>query len=77
MADPHKPESSRSRWLWPLVIVGLGVLLVIVFFNPSGDRDGDVDTPIEMDSPIGEDTGDATDDATPAAAPEPFAPGGR
>ncbi|QIQ86343.1 hypothetical protein [Erythrobacter sp.] len=75
MATPHeKPETSRSKWLWPLVIVGLGVLLLIVFFNPSGDRDGDVDTPIEVEDVTPDDTTDTA--ATPAPAPEPFAPGG-
>ncbi|MEE4207130.1 MAG: hypothetical protein V2I39_12625 [Erythrobacter sp.] len=74
MVDPRKPESSRSKWLWPLIIAGLGVLLVIVFFNPSGDRDGDVDTPIELEEMTGENQGEA--DGTEAPAPEPFAPGG-
>ena len=74
MVDPKKPESSHSKWLWPLVIAGLGILAVIVFFNPSGDRDGDVDTPVEIERMTGDD--EATDDATPAPAPEPFAPGG-
>ncbi|KPP90123.1 hypothetical protein [Erythrobacter sp. HL-111] len=72
MVDPNKPESSRSKWLWPLVIAGIGVLAVIVFFNPSGDRDGDVDTPIDMEETTGEN--DGTDPTAPA--PEPFAPGG-
>jgi hypothetical protein len=74
MVDPKEPESSRSKWLWPLVIAGLGILAVIVFFNPSGDRDGDVDTPVEIEQMTGDD--ETTDDATSAPAPEPFAPGG-
>jgi len=74
MVDPQKPESSRSKWLWPLIIAGLGILAVIVFFNPSGDRDGDVDTPIEIEQMTGETDGE--DNATSAPAPEPFAPGG-
>ncbi|MGY6552171.1 MAG: hypothetical protein ACXIT4_09805 [Erythrobacter sp.] len=55
MTDPQKPTKSPAKWLWPAVIVGLTVLVVAVFLNPSGERDGTVRDPIFI-----EDTGEGT-----------------
>ena len=77
-------QTGVGRWLWPIVIVVLAILLLIVLFSPSGDtEDPQVEDPIvtpEFQDPAeapaqtdmqGQDTGAQT-----APAPEPFAPGG-
>jgi hypothetical protein len=46
MAD-QVPSRTAGKWLWPLVIALLAVLLLIWLLNPSGDRDeGQVEDPI-------------------------------
>lgn len=79
MASPPPPRSSGPKWIWVALIVVLAFIAVVVFLNPSGDRDGSVEDPIVMQDP-GEGTGvgqaDEADEASTAPAPEPFAPGG-
>jgi hypothetical protein len=79
MASPPPPRSSGPKWIWVALIVVLAFLLITVFFNPSGDRDGTVQDPIVMDDPgqgTGVGQGNDADEANQAPAPEPFAPGG-
>lgn len=78
MAQPPKPQNSRSKWIWVAFIVVLSVLVIAVAFNPSGDRDGAVEDPIVMDDPgVGTGVGQTPDpDVNTGQAPEPFAPGG-
>ena len=45
MADPV-PSRTTGKWLWPLLIALLAILLLIWLFSPSGDREGEVDDPI-------------------------------
>ena len=45
MAEPTAP-SSRTKWLWIILIALLAILLLAWLFNPSGDRDGSVEDPI-------------------------------
>ena len=45
MADPS-PSRTTGKWLWPLLIALLAILLLIWLFSPSGDREGEVDDPI-------------------------------
>lgn len=79
MATPPPQPRTVPKWLWTLLIVGFAFLLVMVLFNPSGERDGTVEDPIVMNDP-GEGVGvgqmDEGDEASTAPAPEPFAPGG-
>lgn len=65
MADPVDPR-SKYRWLWPVVLVLLAVLLILVLFNPSGNREGEVNDPIV--------TGEVADPAAEAGA-GPVGPG--
>lgn len=45
MADPT--PSGPRKWLWPLLIALLAVLLLVWLFNPSGNEDtGAVEDPI-------------------------------
>lgn len=74
MARPDKPQASRPNWVWLVMIVLLGVLLVVVLVSPSGDRDGDVDDPVAIEE-MGEEQTPPPGEGT-APAPEPFAPGG-
>lgn len=72
------PNSPRSKWLWPTLIALLGMLAIIVLFNPSGDGDGTVEDPIVIED-MGSGTGvgqSPAQGADTAPAPEPFAPGG-
>jgi len=39
--DQPIQKSGTSKWLWVGVIVVLAILAIIVFANPSGDRDVD------------------------------------
>jgi hypothetical protein len=78
MVNPANSHASRSKWLWPTLILLLGVLAIIVLFDPSGDGDGTVEDPIVIED-MGTGTGVGQspaqgEDAAPA--PEPFAPGG-
>lgn len=45
MADPV-PSRTTGKWLWPLLIALLAILLLIWLFSPSGDREGEVGDPI-------------------------------
>jgi hypothetical protein len=74
---PPQPRTGGPKWLWVALIVVLAFALVVVLFNPSGDRDGTVEDPIVMPDTgegvgVGQDP--APNDTTPP--PEPFAPGG-
>lgn len=77
MADPRPPhEAPKTKWIWVLLIVVLGFLVVAVLFNPSGERDGTVQDPIVIED-MGEGLGegdalppDARQDTAPA--PNPF-----
>ena len=53
MADP---TSRPAKWLWPLIIALLAVLLLIWLFNPAGEGDAEVEDPIV--------TGDVSEPAT-------------
>lgn len=75
MAQPPKPQSSRTKWIWVALIVVLSVLILIVLLNPTGDRDGTVDDPIVIEN-TGEGRGVGQTPVAPGPAPEPFAPGG-
>jgi hypothetical protein len=79
MAQSPQPQPPRTKWLWVAVIVVLAVLLTIMLFNPSGDRDGAVEDPIAMPD-TGEGVGlgqnDDPEESSDIPAPEPFAPGG-
>lgn len=43
MADPTR---STGKWLWPLLIALLAILLLVWLLNPSGDTEGQVEDPI-------------------------------
>lgn len=44
------PYQSKSRWLWPMVIALLAVLVLVFMLSPSGDRDDPgVEDPIVID----------------------------
>lgn len=76
---PPHPRTGGPKWFWVAAIVVLAFALVVVLFNPSGDRDGTVQDPIVMTDPgVGTGVGQANEpeDAAPGPAPEPFAPGG-
>jgi len=79
MADPRNPKPS-AKWLWAGLVVVLAFLAVVIFLNPSGDRDASVEDPIAMPD-TGEGPvlapGEETPPADEAPAPEPFAPGGK
>lgn len=46
MADPA-PTRTTGKWLWPLLIALLAILLLIWLFSPSGDTDeAQVEDPI-------------------------------
>ena len=78
MANPANPHSPRSKWLWPTLILVLGVLAIIVLADPSGEGDGKVEDPIVIED-MGTGTGVGQSPAqgeNAAPAPEPFAPGG-
>lgn len=62
MADPV--SNGPRKWLWPLLIALLAVLLLIWFLNPSGNED---DTAVE--DPIV--TGDLSEPAANTPAPTP------
>ena len=79
MATPPPPRTSGPKWIWVALIVVLAVVLVIVLFNPSGDRDGTVQDPIVMPETgegVGVGQNNDPEESSPAPAPEPFAPGG-
>lgn len=59
MADPA-PTCSSGKWLWPVVIALLALLLLFWLLNPSGDRTGEVEDPIV--------TGDVADPGANAGA---------
>lgn len=75
MATPPQPKTGGPKYLWAALIAVLGFVLVVVLFNPSGDRDGTVQDPIVMNDP-GEGTvvGQANnpDAASDTPAPNPF-----
>lgn len=77
--SPTPAPPSRPKWIWVALIVVFAFLLITILFNPSGDRDGQVEDPIVMTDP-GEGTGvgqqNEADEASTGPAPEPFAPGG-
>lgn len=76
---PPQPRTGGPKWFWVAAIVVLAFALVVVLFNPSGDRDGTVQDPIVMNDPgEGTEVGQANDpeEADSGPAPEPFAPGG-
>jgi hypothetical protein len=91
MADPV-PSRTSGKWLWPLVIALLAIILVIWMLNPSGDTDeGQVEDPIvtpELAEPAAPDVneldleadaaseGAAAEDAVPATETTP-APAGQ
>lgn len=78
MVTPPPPRSSGPKWIWVALIVVLAFFAVVIFLNPSGDRDGTVEDPIVMPE-TGEGIGVGQDpeaDGSGAPAPEPFAPGG-
>jgi hypothetical protein len=79
MVDPRQPRSAGPKWIWVALIVVLAFFAVVVFLNPTGERDGSVEDPVVMDDP-GEGTGvgqaNEPDESSDAPAPEPFAPGG-
>lgn len=78
MADPA--PRSNSKWLWPLVIALLAVLLLIWFISPSGDRDDPgVEDPIvtgELADPAAEEGAGPLGQGLPGeGAPDPAAGG--
>lgn len=75
MAQPPNPQNARSKWLWVALLVVFAIVLMVMVFNPSGDRDGTVDDPIVMDDP-GDGIGVGQTPPASGPAPEPFAPGG-
>lgn len=75
MAQSPQPQPPRTKWLWVAMIVVFAVLLAIMLFNPSGDRDGTMDDPVVMDDP-GDGVGVGQTPPASGPAPEPFAPGG-
>jgi hypothetical protein len=59
MADSN-PTRSGSKWLWPVLLVLLAILLLAWLLNPSGDREGEVQDPIvtgDMTEPGADGTG--------------------
>lgn len=79
MARSPQPRPQRTKWLWVAVIVVFAVLLTIMLFNPSGDRDGTMDDPIVMEETgegVGVGQNDDPEESSDIPAPEPFAPGG-
>ena len=69
MADPS-PSRTTGKWLWPLLIALLAILLLIWLFSPSGDREGEVDDPIvtgELAEPAGPDAQEIDIEADAAA----------
>lgn len=76
MADPV-PTRSSSKWLWPVLIAMLALLLLFWLLNPSGDRTGAVDDPIVIDdvSEPGAQTGAGTlGEGLPATTTDPAGP---
>lgn len=79
MANPPPPRTSGPKWIWVALIVVLAIVLTIVLFNPSGDRDGAVEDPIVMPETgegVGVGQNDDPEESSAGPAPEPFAPGG-
>lgn len=79
MVTPPQPRTGGPKWIWVALIVVLAFGLVVVLFNPSGDRDGTVSDPIVMEDTgegVGVGQANEADEASPGPAPEPFAPGG-
>jgi len=79
MAPPPPQPRTVPKWIWVALIVGFAFLLVVVLFNPSGDRDGSVEDPIVINDPgegVGVGQADEPEEASDGPAPEPFAPGG-
>ena len=69
MADPV-PSRTTGKWLWPLLIALLAILLLIWLFSPSGDREGEVGDPIvtgELAEPAGPDAQEIDIEADAAA----------
>ena len=75
-----EPTSRPAKWLWPLIIALLAVLLLIWLFNPAGDEDtGQVEDPIvtgDMAEPAAPDAGslELAEPIPAEQAPEPVAP---
>lgn len=78
MADPV-PTRTTGKWLWPVLIALLAIILLIWLFSPSGDTDeAQVEDPIvtpelgEEPAPAADeldlDQGAAAEDAVPANA---------
>lgn len=76
MADLNQPTPPRTKWLWVGLLAVLGFVLIVVLFNPSGDRDGTVSDPIVIeDMGEGSGLGDGTSpDGEPVDAPAGVAP---
>ena len=69
MADPS-PSRTTGKWLWPVLIALLAIILLVVMFSPSGDREGEVGDPIvtgELAEPAGPDAQEIDIEADAAA----------